>query len=185
MCAHLMDCLQIYRIMREKSSEHFLKEAALKIYYPENEKTDWVCESYSCRFGEMTAKKKTTAEEVLWIAENTSSYSDFEKVKNKLVTPLNTAQNCKATKSVVSKQLVSKNTQRYWGLVDFYKSNCSSDGEFGLKKEQLLSLKGIPSNSYRVDSNTEIISYSSLSRDGESVISTTYTLDRDIVTNIK
>ena len=173
------------RDIKEKASEHFLKEAALKIYNPNMEQTNWVCENYSCRFGEIVAKKTTTADDVLYVAQNTSSYNEFEKAKNKLAKPLTTEQNCQATKPLLQNGVIAKNTQRYWALVDFYKGNCSVSGEFGMTKEMLISAKGVPSKGYQVNADTEIISYSSLSRNGENVITKTYTLDRDIVTSIK
>ena len=70
-------------------------------------------------------------------------------------------------------------------VVDFYKNNCKADGMFGMTKEQLIAKKGIPSKGYAINADTEIMSYSSLSANGESVNTTTYTLDRGIITNIK
>lgn len=173
---------------REKASESALKEAALALYDPTSSDvtTEWKCETYACRFKEIKEQKTTSAGDVLYVAENGRSFEDFMYAKNKLATSLTTAQNCEATLSLVKNQTVSKKTQRYWALIDFFKENCSiTKGEVGMTKEQLINKKGIPSKGYFMNDDTEIISYSSLSSSGESVNTITYTLDRDIVTSIK
>ena len=174
-------------VCEKQASEIFLKMAALALYEPNNPalRNKWHCAGYSCRIKEIMAQKKTTAEDVIYVAENGPSYGDFERVKNKLAKPLNTDENCTVTRHLVQRQIVSKDTQRYWALIDFYKGNCAATDGFGMSKSELMSKKGVPSKGYRVNADTEMVTYSSLSRDGERVISTTYTLDRDIVTNVK
>ena len=177
-----------YARAREKASESALKESALAIYNPTSSdiKTEWKCETYTCRFKEIQAQTTVSAEDVLYVAENGNSFEDFMYAKDKLAKPLTNYENCKATLSLVKNQTVSKKTQRYWALIDFFKENCSNTiGEIGMTKEQLINKKGIPSKGYFMNDDTEIISYSSLSYSGESVNTKTYTLDRDIVTNVK
>ena len=172
-----------YDIM-QKAAPIFLKQSANIIYGSNSAK--WECATYSCRMEKAQKDKTTTAEDALYIAENGKSVDDFMYVKGKLAKPLTTAQNCEATLSLIKNQAVSKQTQRYWALIDFFKGNCSNTkGEIGMTKEQLIDKKGIPSKGYFMNDDTEIISYSSLSYNGEYVVSTTYTLDRDIVTNVK
>lgn len=170
-----------------KAAPILLKQAANIIYNPElANSTKWECYSYKCHFNKAQNDKTTTAEQVLWIAENTKSFDDFQYVKNKLAKPLTKEQSCEATLSLIKNQTVSKKIQRYWALIDFFKDNCTiTKGEIGMTKEQLINKKGIPSKGYFMNNDTEIISYSSLSSNGESVYTTTYTLDRDIVTSKK
>ena len=172
----------------EKASETALKEAALVLYNPTSSdvKTEWKCETYACRLNDIKTHNSASAEDVLYIADNGKSFDDFMYAKGKLAKPLTTAQNCEATLSFIKNQTVSKQTQRYWAMIDFFKGNCSNTkGEIGMTKEQLINKKGIPSKGYFMNDDTEIISYSSLSYDGESVYTTTYTLDRDIVTGVR
>ncbi|MBP5534428.1 MAG: hypothetical protein J6Y03_02860 [Alphaproteobacteria bacterium] len=174
---------------REKASESALKEAALAIYNPTSPDviTKWQCETYACRFGEIKAQKTTTAKDVLYVAEKGQTFEDFMYAKNKLAKPMNNSENCEATLFLIKNQTVSKKTQRYWAMIDFFKDNCpvTTIGEYGMSKERLIDKKGIPSKGYFMNDDTEIISYSSLSANGESVNTRTYTLDRDIVTSIK
>ena len=177
-----------YKRRDEKASEYALKEAALAIYNPTNSdnKVEWKCEQYDCRYQEITAQKSVSADDVLWVAEHTNYYNHFEKVKQRLTTPLTTLQNCRATLGLVKNKAVSKETQRYWTMIDYYKANCPKQSEgIGMSKEKLIDMKGVPSKGYFMNDDTEFITYSRLSASGESVYTTTYTLDHDIVTSIK
>ena len=124
---------------------------------------------------------------MLYVAEKGQTFEDFMYAKNKLAKPLTNGENCEATLFLIKNQTVSKKTQRYWAMIDFFKDNCPyiTIGEYGMSKERLIDKKGIPSKGYFMNDDTEIISYSSLSANGESVNTRTYTLDRDIVTGVK
>ncbi len=162
----------------------FLKQAANVLYG--TAPASWECATYDCHFDKAIKQKSTTAEDVLWFAENTHSYNDFAQVQQKLAAPLTTEQNCQASLGLIKNKAVSKETNRYWALVDFYKGNCSKPNDgIGMTKTQMINTKGIPSKGYFMDDDTELVTYSRLSSNGEYVITTTYTLDHDIVTEIK
>ena len=171
-----------------EARELLLKKAALILYDPTNSNITeyWHCAGYSCRYKEIIAQKTVSAQDALYVAENTKSFDEFQKVKNKLAKPLTTTENCDATISLIKNEVISKSTARYWSLIDFYKANCSKvRSGVGMDKERLIETRGIPTKGYKMNADTEIITYSTLSRNGEQVVSTTYTLDRDIVTKIK
>ena len=174
---------------RKTAEEDMLKAAARVIYDPTNPNIGdkWHCAGYSCRYKEIVAQKKTSAEDVLYVAENARSFSEFQTVKDKLAKPLTQSQNCDAILSLFKRDIVSRETQRFWSFLDYYKGNCTTIGRngVGMTKTQLIDKQGIPTKGYKMNADTEIITYSSLSKNGESVVTTTYTVDRGIVTKIK
>ncbi|MBR4475582.1 MAG: hypothetical protein IKP05_02785 [Alphaproteobacteria bacterium] len=176
-----------YRLANEAAASAVVKMAALVMYDPTNPeiKGTWHCSGYKCRYKEIMAQKKTSPEDVVYVAENTKSFDEFQAAKNKLSSPLTNSQNCTATLAFIKNGIISKTTQRYWSLIDFYKSKCTPEWKgVGMTKARLIETNGIPTKGYKMNADTEIITYSSLSSNGESVVSTTYTLDRDIVTKI-
>ena len=171
-------------LCEHEAAKVFLKRAATAIYEPSHPSNKWHCTEYYCHYNELMAQRKTSADDVLWVAENTSAYFEFQKAADKLEKPLETNDNCTATRNMLKRQILSKETKRYWALVDFYKENCSPAEEFGITKEQLINAKGIPSKSRKLNADTEYLAYSSLSED-VNVTTTIYTIDHGIVTKIE
>jgi len=92
--------------------------------------------------------------------------------------------------------ILPKSDVKYWKLVDHYKKSCQPymqklEGKkavIGISKSQLISILGIPQQSYKANEDTEFLTYQKGFYTGEkeeevTTESFTYTIDRGLVTN--
>ena len=165
-------------------AETFVKEAALVVYQPQLSYAKWQCTSYRCKYNRLLAKKSATADEVVWVAQNTDDFNEFQTVRSFLLGKMSTAQNCATTQGLIlDKKLVAKNTGMYWKMVDFYKAYCPATSKgYGLTREELLERKGRPTWQYQANERTEELSFTDMTSGAQTTI---YTLDHGIVTGIR
>ena len=74
--------------IEQEGGRELLKRAALAIYEPDKFVLDnkWHCSEYLCRYNEIVEQRKTTAEDVLWVAKNTSAFYKNTKIEKKCLT---------------------------------------------------------------------------------------------------
>lgn len=165
-------------------AETFVKEAALVVYQPQLSYAKWECTAYRCKYNRILAKKSATAEEVVWVAQNTEDLNEFQTVRSLLLGKMSVAQNCAVTQGLIlDKKLVSKTTNVYWKLVDFYKAYCPATSKgYGLTRAELVERKGRPTWQYQANERTEELSFTDMTSGAQTTI---YTLDHGIVTGIR
>lgn len=165
-------------------AETFIKEAALVVYQPHLSYAKWQCTSYRCRYNHLLAKKSATADEVVWVAQNTNDLNEFQTVRSFLLGNMTVAQNCAVVQGLIlDKKLVAKTTNMYWKMVDFYKAYCPPTPKgYGLTRAELLERKGRPTWQYQPNADTEELSFTDMSVGATTTI---YTLDHGIVTGIR
>lgn len=170
--------------------EEIFKEAAILAYNKNSDLyTNGYCINDDCRLKRILLADAASTADITFAASNAKSFADFSAVKSK-----GKADNCAVAIGLISNinNIVSKEEERYWKLVDFYKSFCAdyrknSGDIIGLTKEQLVLRVGTPASAYKVNEDTESLNYkiSHLNGDSVEVSQTIYTIDRGIVTNIK
>ena len=165
--------------------EVFIKEAAALVYQPHTSPSKWECVGYACKFKEMLKQKYFSVQDVIWIARNTDNFADFQTARKRLNGTLSTDDNCAIAQGLIlDKKTVSKQTQLYWNLIEFYKKSCHpTEKGLGMHRADLLDTRGVPSGMYQVNADTEVITFSKIV-DGKTQ-QQHYTLDRGIVTHIK
>lgn len=167
--------------------EEIFKEAAAMAYNKHSDLyTKGQCLSDECSVKLLLAADKVSSDDIALAAANAKTFDDFNAIRAK-----GKADNCQTAIALLSNpyNITPKEKPMYWQLVDFYKEFCADyrnnlSDLVGITKEKLVEKLGTPTSAYKVNADSESLTYKKSRLNGEVVETSeqVFTVDRGIVT---
>ena len=171
--------------------EEALNRAAAQIYDKKSKlHTSQEYVDGGARSAAIAKSAEVSPDDLLFVASNAKSYEEFLQAKTKVKGAINF---CALDIMLIANpnQIITKDQTMYWQIIDYYKTSCASfrrnvTSKVGLDKEQLVESVGNPTSVFKINDDTETLSYQkNVLNNGQIVpAEIIVTLDRGIVTKV-